>query len=96
VIRRTFMLFAALLAVVSVSERVRAEEPATDAKKGARILMVTQSAGFRHGSVTRKDGELAPAERAITELGISSGLFRVDCTQWAFRAVCSASIARRT
>jgi len=47
----------------------------------ARILMVTQSAGFRHGSVTRKDGQLSHAERAITELGIKSNLFRVDCTQ---------------
>lgn len=59
-------------------------------KKNARLLMVTQSAGFKHGSVTRKaaksaDGnlqpQLSPAERAMTELGISSGLFRVDCTQ---------------
>ena len=50
-------------------------------KKNARILMVTQSAGFRHGVVTRKEGVLSPAERAITELGVSSGLFRVDCTQ---------------
>jgi type 1 glutamine amidotransferase len=60
-------------------------------KKGARILMVTQSAGFKHGSVTRpKDAPettqsnlqlLSPAERAMTELGVSSNLFRVDCTQ---------------
>lgn len=47
----------------------------------ARILMVTQSQGFRHGAVTRKDGQLAVAERVMTELGISSNLFRVDCTQ---------------
>lgn len=57
---------------------VKAQEPA---KKNARILMVTQSAGFKHGSVTRKDAPLSPAERALTELGVSSGLFRVDCTQ---------------
>lgn len=60
-------------------------------KKNARILMVTQSAGFKHGSVTRKESpksadgnsqvQLSPAERAMTDLGISSGLFRVDCTQ---------------
>ncbi len=50
-------------------------------RKAARMLMVTQSAGFKHGSVTRKPDALSPAERAITELGISSGLFRVDCTQ---------------
>ena len=50
-------------------------------KKTAHVLMVTQSAGFRHGPVTRKDGALAPAERTMTDLGISSNLFRVDCTQ---------------
>jgi type 1 glutamine amidotransferase len=50
-------------------------------KKAARMLMVTQSAGFRHGAVTRKNDKLAPAERAVTDLGISTNLFRVDCTQ---------------
>lgn len=45
------------------------------------MLFVTQSAGFKHGSVTRKDGQLAPAEVAITQLGQQSGLFTVDCTQ---------------
>jgi uncharacterized protein len=50
--------------------------------KGARILMVTQSSGFKHGSVTRLDPRnLSPAENTMTDLGISSGLFRVDCTQ---------------
>ncbi|MCH2114692.1 MAG: ThuA domain-containing protein [Pirellulales bacterium] len=58
----------------------RAEESAP-AKKKCRILMVTQSVGFRHGSVTRQPRQLSPAERAINELGITSGLFRVDCTQ---------------
>lgn len=53
---------------------------AEDAKP-ARVLMVTQSAGFRHGAVHRKDAPLAPAERALTELGIASNVFRVDCTQ---------------
>ncbi len=55
--------------------------PATAVAKPARVLMVTQSAGFKHGSVSRKDGQLAPSERAVTEIGISSNLFRVDCTQ---------------
>lgn len=48
---------------------------------GYRMLMLTQSAGFKHGSVNRKDGKLAPAEQAVTEIGIQSNLFRVDCTQ---------------
>ncbi|QDV68999.1 Trehalose utilization [Rosistilla carotiformis] len=47
----------------------------------ARLLMVTQSAGYRHGPVKREKMPLSPAERAITELGVSTGLFRADCTQ---------------
>jgi len=57
---------------------LRADEAA---KKPARILFLTQSAGFKHGSVSRKNGELSPAERAVTDLGIKSNLFRVDATQ---------------
>ena len=53
-----------------------------NAKDGpVRILFVTQSAGFRHGSVTRKEGNFSVSERVMTELGISSNEFRVDCTQ---------------
>ncbi len=46
-----------------------------------RMLFVTQSGGFRHGAVTRKGGNLAPAEEAMTQLGLKSNLFRADCTQ---------------
>lgn len=46
-----------------------------------RMLMVTQSVGFRHGAVTREKDQLSPAERIVTDMGVSSGLFRVDCTQ---------------
>ena len=46
----------------------------------SRILFVTQSKGFVHGSVKRKE-TLAPAEIALTQLGEQSRLFRVDCTQ---------------
>ena len=67
----------ACLPTVVLAEDSADSEPV----KGARLLMVAQSAGFRHGSVTRKDSQLSPAERAITELGISSGLYRADCTQ---------------
>ena len=50
-------------------------------EKKARILMVTQSKGFRHGSVTRANDQLSPAEVAITQLGQTSGVFTVTCTQ---------------
>ncbi len=58
-----------------------AEEGAAKPKKAARILFVTESFGFKHGSVTRKTDPYSPAERAMIDLGLSSGLFRVDCTQ---------------
>lgn len=71
--------FFCVVAVLSMfGSFLQAQDPP---KKNARILMVTQSAGFKHGSVSRKEGQLSPAERAITELGVSSGVFRVDCTQ---------------
>src|SRR5262245_556186 len=50
-------------------------------KKKYKILFLTQSKGFAHGSVTRKNGAPAPAEVSMTELGKASGLFDVECTQ---------------
>jgi len=70
-----------LLTVLAVTFSFAVSLRADDAQQGARLLMVTQSAGFKHGSVTRPEGQLSPAERAMTELGVSSGQFRVDCTQ---------------
>lgn len=81
-LRRMFLAGSAA-AMVASAGRATAEDkkPADGAPKAARMLMVTQSAGFKHGSVTRKEGALSPSERTVTELGVSSGLFRVDCTQ---------------
>lgn len=76
--RISFVAAIAVVATMLVGSMLHAEDTP---KKQARILMVTQSKGFKHGSVNRKDSELAPAERALTELGISSNVFRVDCTQ---------------
>jgi type 1 glutamine amidotransferase len=75
----TLVALALIAAIVSIAQPVRAEDAAP--KRSARMLMLTQSAGFRHGSVTRKEGQLSPAELAMTELGVASRLFRVDCTQ---------------
>lgn len=52
----------------------------------ARVLMLTQSAGFKHGSVDREPKDqpkraLAPAEISMTQLGQQSGLFDIVCTQ---------------
>src|SRR5579864_2188525 len=50
-------------------------------KKKYKILYITQSKGFKHGSVDRKDKPLAPSEVSMTEIGSTSGLFDVECTQ---------------
>jgi type 1 glutamine amidotransferase len=72
---------AVTLALPAFAEESKEKTAAAPKTGGYRILMVTQSKGFKHGSVSRKDDKLAPAEQALTELGIKSGLFRVDCTQ---------------
>jgi len=57
-----------------------ADEKKTEAKP-SRILYITQSKGFKHGSVNRPEGKLAPSEMAMIQLGESTGLFTVDCSQ---------------
>jgi len=51
-------------------------------KKKYKILYITQSKGFKHGSVNRKsEADLAPSEVSVTDVGKTSGLFDVECTQ---------------
>jgi type 1 glutamine amidotransferase len=78
--KKVFASFLAAMAVLALVTPAQAIDKKEDAK-AARVLFVTQSVGFRHGSVTRKEGQLSPAERAMTELGVSSNVFRVNCTQ---------------
>jgi uncharacterized protein len=55
---------------------------AAQEKKKYKILFITQSKGFKHGSVNRKDpAGLAPSEVSVTEIAKESGLFDVECTQ---------------
>lgn len=74
-------------AVVAVSlPLVAPRDAVAQQTKKARVLMLTQSKGFKHGSVNRdnKDGtkkDLAPAEVAMVQLGQQTGLFDVHCTQ---------------
>jgi type 1 glutamine amidotransferase len=64
--------------ILSANVQTRAEPKAG---KKARILMVTVSKTFTHNPVKREKESLAPAEVAVTQLGQTSGLFTVDCTQ---------------
>ena len=71
----TVAVFASLLIAASAS-----------AADKAKVLMLTQSVGFKHGSVNREPKDqpkqaLAPAEISMTQLGQQSGLFDVRCTQ---------------
>ncbi len=63
---------------LSEGNHVGAQE---QANKMPQILMVTTSKTFTHNPVKRMNGELAPAEVAMVQLGKSSGLFKVHCTQ---------------
>ena len=77
---RFLYLFLSVLAVTVTSVTSSAAEKAAP----SRILMLTQSAGFVHGSVKRPDSgeqKLAVAEIAMIQLGQQTGLFTVDCTQ---------------
>lgn len=81
--KRILSLFVAALlgSQLAFAQDNKDESKSQPKTTGYRLLMITQSAGFRHGSVTRKEDKLSPSERAITELGIKSDLFRADCSQ---------------
>lgn len=76
--RRSFMMCLLFSGLVCLQQPLLAAD--APAKK-ARILMVTQSKGFVHGAVNRGKDALSPAEVAVTQLGQTSGVFTVDCTQ---------------
>jgi uncharacterized protein len=57
------------------------ERSSAFAQEPVKVLFVTQSKGFTHGSVNRQGKELAPAEIAMTQLGQQTGLFTVNSTQ---------------
>ena len=69
--RRVFGIVCLVASVTLPAAGARAEDTP---KKPARILMLTQSAGFRHGSVTRKNMQLSPAERGeyLSFLGLEA------------------------
>jgi type 1 glutamine amidotransferase len=79
---RRFWFAVTLICCASLWGRPSAD--AADKSGGTRILFLTQSKGFVHGSVKRDPPagrELAPAEIALVQLGQQTGLFDCDCTQ---------------
>ena len=81
------------LAMMSAGPARGADAPQEKPTHLHHILMVTQSAGYQHSSITRKGGELSFAEEVVTKLGISSGLFKVDCTKNAAKEMTKANLA---
>ena len=74
---KSFIRAVALLLVLAPALGVAQEK-----KAKYKILYITQSKGFKHGSVNRKsESELAPSEVSTTDIGKASGLFDVECTQ---------------
>ena len=63
-------------------------------KAPSRMLFITQSAGYPHSTVTRKDGKLAVTEIAIKTLGETSKLFTADLTQDVKSDVTKANLAK--
>jgi hypothetical protein len=80
-IRVPFLCPLLLAGLAMVTTCAAAGESQPKSGKKARVLMITQSKGFEHGSVKRKGEELAPAEVAMIQLGQQSGLFTVDASQ---------------
>ena len=86
-----FLSLAVILPLLPTAVAAESAEtkPTESAKKEAsrpapvptRILLVSQSAGFKHSVVNRKSSDKSHAERVMIELGIRSGEFRIDCTQ---------------
>ncbi|MGE0377079.1 MAG: ThuA domain-containing protein [Planctomycetaceae bacterium] len=77
-------LIFALTLICSAATLTTSPLDAAEKSGASRILFLTESKGFVHGSVKRKpeaSGELAPAELAMIQLGQQSGLFDCDCTQ---------------
>jgi type 1 glutamine amidotransferase len=85
---RTFWYgLASILLLVLVMPASAAPVPAAkDEKK--RLLVITESKGFRHSCVTRKGGELSLVEKTLAALGEKNG-FDVICSQDS-RAVITA------
>jgi type 1 glutamine amidotransferase len=81
-------LTAALLLGPAAPTFAGGEKPAPK-----KLLVITESKGFRHGCVTRgKDGELCLVEKTLIELGKKSGAFEAICTQNSREAITAENL----
>ena len=79
---RCYTLLLAALALFSV---------AADKKK---LLVITESKGFRHGCVTRKGDDLCLVEKTLIELGEKTGAFEATCSQDSRKEITAENLAK--
>lgn len=81
----TRRLFLSTLAVLTAAIPTlgAAQDAEKKSDKKPRVLYVTQSKGFVHGSVRRQGQQLAPSEIALKQLAQQTGEFTIDVTQEA-------------
>lgn len=75
------LTFTSVVCTAAIACALSAASNSASAAEKTRVLMVTQSKGFVHGSVKRTEDKLAASEIAMIQLGQTTGLFTVDCTQ---------------
>src|SRR5262245_21486666 len=75
-------LFGSLILLLGIFPAIAADDSAGAAPlKAPRILFITQSLCFKHSVVSRRPEQMSTAERAVTDWGVSSSLYRADCSQ---------------
>ncbi len=76
-------LLLSAVAALAVAASALAADDAAKTSDGdvPRVLYVTQSQGFEHGSVKRQGTQLSPSEIAMRQLAQQSGKFTIDVTQ---------------
>jgi type 1 glutamine amidotransferase len=68
----------------------QAGEAKPNAKK--RLLVITESKGFRHNCVKRNNGELSLVEKTLIELGKKTGDWEAVCTQDSREAITAENL----
>ena len=76
-----FMIFVCMFALLSSAHFAEGQEKTKEDAERPHILFVTQSKGYVHSSVRRKDGEKSIAELTMMQLAKDTGEFTVFCSQ---------------
>ncbi len=84
--RMLFLLTGALLLSLSQSPA-----PGDDKPGKKRLLVITESKGYRHSCVTRKNGALCLVEKTFIELGKKHN-FDVECSQDSRSAITAENL----